>query len=187
MSALWLTVAPSLTGGWGLTTIEANAMRTSAVAYNVPGLRDSVRHDVTRWLVQPKQSLAGALIGALDELSDPQRQHLTASQARAWTARFSWDSSAERLAGVLSAETRQRELGNPERQAVDLAAVASWPPDVSEELGPLLRTTLRITGIISGDDDRLKVLLIGCDDRPRLKTLTGLLMRLTAAITTSLL
>ena len=99
MFTLWLTVSPSLAGGWGLTIIQANAMGTPAVAYNVPALPDSVRHAVTRWPPQPKRSLVGALIGALDELSDPQRRHFIASQARAWAARFSSTSSAERLAG----------------------------------------------------------------------------------------
>jgi glycosyltransferase involved in cell wall biosynthesis len=165
LSRAWLTVAPSLAEGWGLTIIEANAMGTPAVAYDVPGLRDSVRHAVTGWLVQPDQNLASAISSALDELSDPRRQHLIASQARAWAARFSWDSSAERLASVLFTEIMHRELGHPDqRQAVDLATVASWPPDVSGELSALLRSTLRVTDVISSDEEGINVLLIGCDE-----------------------
>ena len=165
LSRAWLTVAPSLAEGWGLTVIEANALGTPAVAYDVPGLRDSVRHAVTGWLVQPGQSLATTLISALDELSDPYRQHLIANEARAWAARFSWDSSAERLAGVLLAEIKHRELGSPgRRQAVDLATVATWPPGVTEDLGPILRKVLRVTDVISSDEDGLKALLTGCDE-----------------------
>lgn len=165
LSRAWLTVAPSLAEGWGLTVIEANAVGTPAVAHDVPGLRDSVRHAVTGWLVQPGQSLATAVIDAIDELSDPRRQRLIADQARAWAAKFSWDSSAERLAGVLLTEIRHRELGTPgRRQVVDLATLASWPPDVSGDLGPVLRKALRVTDIISTNDDGLKVLLIGCNE-----------------------
>jgi glycosyltransferase involved in cell wall biosynthesis len=165
LSRAWLTVAPSSAEGWGLTVIEANAVGTPAVAYDVPGLRDCVRHAVTGWLVQPGQNLTTALIDALDELSDTRRQYLIASQARAWAGRFSWDSSAERLAGVLLTEVRHRELGSPgRRQAIDLAALASWPRNVSQELGPILRKTLRITDVISSEDDELRVLLIGCDE-----------------------
>jgi hypothetical protein len=128
-------------------------------------LQDSVRHAVTGWLVQPGQSLTAALIDALDELGDPRRQHLIANQARAWAAGFSWDTSAERLAGVLLAEIRHRELGSPERrQAVDLATEAWWPPDLSGELYPLLRKRLRTTDVISSDGEGLKVLLFGCDE-----------------------
>src|SRR5260370_1347458 len=43
LSRAWLTVAPSLAEGWGLTVLEANSLGTPAVAYAVPGLRDSVR------------------------------------------------------------------------------------------------------------------------------------------------
>lgn len=161
----WLTVAPSLAEGWGLTVIEANAVGTPAVAYDVAGLRDSVRHASTGWLVHPGQSLATTLISALEELSDPLRQHLIAEKARAWAARFSWDSSAERLAGVLLAEIRHRELGSPaRRQAIDLATEASWPPEASAELGPLLRKVLRVTDVISSGNDGLRVILTGCDE-----------------------
>ena len=165
LSRAWLTVAPSLAEGWGLTIIEANALGTPAVAYDVPGLRDSVRHTETGWLVQPGQSLGVTISGALDELSDPRRRQLVANQAREWASRFSWDSSAERLAGVLLAEIRHREQGSPgRRQAVDLAALASWPAEVSDGLVPLLQQALRVTDIISSDENELKVLLIGCDE-----------------------
>jgi glycosyltransferase involved in cell wall biosynthesis len=165
LSQAWLTVAPSVAEGWGLTVIEANAVGTPAVAYDVPGLRDSVRHGVTGWLVRPDESLATALINALDELSDPDQQRLIADQARAWAHSFSWDSSAERLANVLLTEMRHQELGRPSRrQAIDLATVASWPLGVSEELVPILRKELRVTDIISSDNEGTKALLVGCDE-----------------------
>jgi glycosyltransferase involved in cell wall biosynthesis len=165
LSQAWLTVAPSMAEGWGLTVIEANAVGTPAVAYDVPGLRDSVRHGVTGWLVRPGESLATALGNALDELSDPHRQRAFADQARAWAHSFSWDSSAERLANVLLAEMKHQELGGPgRRQAIDLATVASWPPEVSEEVVPILRKELRVTDIISSDNEGTKALLIGCDE-----------------------
>jgi glycosyltransferase involved in cell wall biosynthesis len=161
----WLTVAPSVAEGWGLTIMEANAVGTPAVAYDVPGLRDSVRHGVTGWLVQPGDTLAGTLSDALSELSDPQRASIVADQARAWAANFSWDSSAERLAGVLLTEMRHRRLGVPERrQAIDLATTAFWPRDVGAEFGPLLRKTLRATDMVVRDDDGIKALLTGCDE-----------------------
>ena len=62
LATAWLTVAPSAAEGWGLTIMEANALGTPAVAYDVPGLRDSVRHGITGWLVRQGQSLADALV-----------------------------------------------------------------------------------------------------------------------------
>jgi glycosyltransferase involved in cell wall biosynthesis len=165
LSRAWLTVVPSMAEGWGVTIIEANAVGTPAIAYDVPGLQDSVRHAVTGWLVQPGQSLAGALTDAFEELSDPRRQQLIANQARAWATGFSWDTSAERLASVLLAEIRHRELGSPSRrQTIDLAAEASWPAEVSEQAGYFLRNALRVTDIVSVDDKGIKALLIGCDE-----------------------
>ena len=161
----WLTVAPSLAEGWGLTVIEANSLGTPAVAYNVPGLRDSIRHAATGWLVQPGETLATTLTEALHELGNPTSQQRMAEQARAWAAKFSWDSSAERLASVLLSEIKHRRLGCPgRRQAIDLATVASWRSDDSGELARHLRQTLRITDIISTDDTGIKVLLVGCDE-----------------------
>jgi glycosyltransferase involved in cell wall biosynthesis len=165
LAEAWLTVSPSLSEGWGLTVIEANAVGTPTVAYDVPGLRDSIRHMITGWLVQPGETLATTLARALEALSDPARRHQMASAARSWSASFSWDSTAERLASVLLAEIRHREQGVPERrQAIDLATVAYWPKNVGDELAPILRKVLRPTDIITNGHDGLKVLLIGCDE-----------------------
>lgn len=172
LSQAWLTVAPSMAEGWGLTVIEANAVGTPAVAYNVPGLRDSVRHGVTGWLVQPGENLATALAGAIAELTNSRTQQQIADQARAWASGFSWDSSAERLANVLLTEVWHQALGGPgRRRPVDLATVASWPPELSAEVAPILRKALRVTDIIISDDEGLRVLLIGCDELGAAKAL----------------
>ena len=44
-------VCPSEKEGWGLTVIEANAVGTPVVATDAAGLRDSVRHGETGFLV----------------------------------------------------------------------------------------------------------------------------------------
>lgn len=165
LSQAWLTVAPSLAEGWGLTVMEANTVGTPAVAYDVPGLRDSVRDKITGWLVPPGPGLATALINALDELADPDRQNLIADQSRQWARRFSWESSAERLAAVLLSEIAHREQGSlGRRKPVDLATVAWWSSSDVGEVGQLLRKTLRATDVISSDENGLRVLLTGCDE-----------------------
>lgn len=165
LAQAWLTVAPSMAEGWGLTVMEASAEGTPAVAYDVPGLRDSVRHGITGWLVQPAESLATALNSALRELSDPERQRAIEQQAMRWAANFSWDSSADRLASVLVTEMRRRELRMAERrQAIDLATIALWPPEAGQDLEPKLRKTLRATDIITSDESGVGALLIGCDE-----------------------
>jgi glycosyltransferase involved in cell wall biosynthesis len=172
LAEAWLTVAPSMAEGWGLTVMEAGAVGTPAVAYDVPGLRDSVRHGITGWLVQPGESLATALNGAISELSDPQRQCALEEQAIRWAANFSWDTSADRLASVLVTEMKRKELRIAERrQAIDLATIASWPPDASTDRERMLQKTLRATDIITIDESGISALLIGCDEVGALKAL----------------
>jgi hypothetical protein len=165
LNRAWLTVAPSLAEGWGLTVLEANAAGTPAVAFDVPGLRDSVRDEVTGWLVPPGQDLAAALGRALEELSTPHRQRSIAEACQWWAHRFSWDASAERLATVVMSEIARQELGSPSRRSpVQLATVAWWPPGEGDEMAELLRKTLRVTDVIRHTSDGLWALLLGCDE-----------------------
>ena len=145
----------------------------------------------TGWLVPPDEGLATAVAKALEELEQSAQRQLYAGHARAWAARFSWDASAERLARVLLSEIRHRELGSPpRRRAVDLATVASWSEGDLDDIERRLRKGLRVTDAISRSVDRLRVLLVGCDElgaaaalrraqvpaaRLRLSTTTGIL------------
>jgi glycosyltransferase involved in cell wall biosynthesis len=164
--AAWLTVMPSLAEGWGLTVIEANTLGTPAVGFNVPGLRDSIRDGRTGWLVPASADLTSTLAGALDELQDPDRRNFMADQCRRWAAAFSWDSSAERLAGLLLSEIKDRELGRTGRRSVvDLCTVASWPSDqADEDLERRLRKTLGMNDVITRHARGLSVLMCGCDE-----------------------
>jgi glycosyltransferase involved in cell wall biosynthesis len=165
LSRAWLTVAPSLAEGWGLTVLEANTLGTPTLAYNVPGLQDSVRHRVTGWLVSPGDGLGRALGSALEELSDPCRQQVIADACRQWSSRFSWDLTAERMARVLLSEISRAEHGaGSQRQVVDLATVALWAPGDADKAERYLRKELRVTDEIARSEAGLRVLLRGCDD-----------------------
>ena len=88
---------------------------------------------------------------------------------------FSWEASAERLAGVLLSEISHRDLGWPSRRrAVDLATVASWPSGQvdDDDLEQRLRKGLRVTDTITrSPDGGLSVLLAGCDEVDAAKAL----------------
>lgn len=165
LSRAWLTVAPSLAEGWGLTVMEANSVGTPAVAYDVPGLRDSVRDGITGWLVPADRDLTIPLEHALSELSDPARREAIAEQARRWAGRFTWDATAERMAGVLLSEIgRARLRTGSRRQASDLSTVAWWPPEDADAVEGPVRQGLRVTDVLRRDEDGVRVLFTGCDE-----------------------
>ena len=60
----WLILGTSIREGWGLAITEAASVGTPAVAYNVPGFRNSVRNGKTGILVTPQkpENLAQAVI-----------------------------------------------------------------------------------------------------------------------------
>ena len=54
-------IVPSVREGWGLIVIEANALGTPAVGYNVAGLRDSIKENVNGWLVEEGKTEAQSI------------------------------------------------------------------------------------------------------------------------------
>lgn len=93
LSSAWLFVTASMKEGWGLAVIEANACGTPAIAYNVPGLRDSIVHGENGLLI-PDGDLAGFSEAIIKMLKDDEGRRQMGKRAEAWASRFSWDSSA---------------------------------------------------------------------------------------------
>lgn len=93
-----LSVCASDVEGWGQVVAEAAAYGVPTVARDVPGLRDSVRHQHTGWLIpEPVADLAAVqarllvgIAGALDELEDPERRIEMSAACRSWAAQFDW-------------------------------------------------------------------------------------------------
>lgn len=99
---------PSHHEGWGLVVLEAAAAGIPAVGFDVPGVRDAIRHGRTGWLVGVSELPAGtepdivelyarALEVALAASADTAHQTRMASAARDWASRFTWDGTAEDL------------------------------------------------------------------------------------------
>jgi glycosyltransferase involved in cell wall biosynthesis len=93
-------VNPSEKEGWGLTILEANACGVPAVASDVPGLRDSVRHDHTGLLVPhgDVEALAAALRRVLTD--DVIWERLRAGALR-WAASYTWDAVTDQMQAVI--------------------------------------------------------------------------------------
>jgi glycosyltransferase involved in cell wall biosynthesis len=165
LALTWLTVVPSVAEGWGLTVIEANAVGTPAVVFDVPGLRDAVRPGRTGWLLPPEADLAGGIADALAELTDAAAREQMAGRCRSWAATFSWDDTAERLAAVVLEEmSRTRRHRRSRRRPSDLSVIGSFRVTDGNAMEQVLQHALRLTDAWNRSGDTFRVLLHGCDE-----------------------
>ncbi|MCD2192366.1 glycosyltransferase family 4 protein [Actinomycetospora endophytica] len=106
MDQAWLTTSTSDGEGWGLVVLEGAAAGVPCLALRATGIRDSVLDGVTGWLVDGIDDFAAALPRTLAELADPARAEQVSRACRDWAACFTWDRSAELLAGSVLSEMR---------------------------------------------------------------------------------
>jgi len=104
MQKAWVIVSTSTIEGWGMTITEANACATPAIGYDVPGLRDSIKHMKTGILVQYGniKAMAKAMIMLTE---DQELWRRLAENALNWAKQFDWDKSAERFVKVIESIT----------------------------------------------------------------------------------
>jgi glycosyltransferase involved in cell wall biosynthesis len=138
LAAAWLHVSASQFEGWGLSVIEAAALGVPTVAYNVDGLRDAIRDDVTGWLAAEGDDLADIVDRALKELSDPDRRAELRTACRQWSSRFTWEDSGERMARLILAE---RAAGPRRRRTPPGAAYVVRYTDGADERAALIENT----------------------------------------------
>lgn len=100
MQKAWVLVLTSAKEGWGLAVTEAAACKTPAVAYDVPGLRDAVKHMKTGLLVEPEniQKLARAVTLVL---TDDNLRNALAEGAYRYAQNLDWNYATERFLGVI--------------------------------------------------------------------------------------
>jgi glycosyltransferase involved in cell wall biosynthesis len=167
LAEAWLTVNATHGEGWGLGIMEAAAWGVPAVAFRVPGLRDSVRDAETGWLVEEGQLLAPAVATALEQLGDPETARRYRQACLDWASRFTWPRSAELLAGILTAEESRRLRGGGERRRVDdVAAIADVSGLSDHEVHGHLTSEslgLRATDLVYAQAGSLCAVLYGAD------------------------
>jgi glycosyltransferase involved in cell wall biosynthesis len=97
----WVLVNPSVREGFGLNVIEANALGTPCVAYDVAGLRDSVLNRETGLLSEAGsvESLAEKILMILGD--EGFRKKLS-WEALGYSKVFSWDKTAETFLEIIS-------------------------------------------------------------------------------------
>jgi cellulose synthase/poly-beta-1,6-N-acetylglucosamine synthase-like glycosyltransferase/glycosyltransferase involved in cell wall biosynthesis/O-antigen/teichoic acid export membrane protein len=112
----WVFVNPSFMEGWGITTLEANACGTPAVASDVPGLRDSIRDPFTGILVAyGKHEIFAENI--LKLIKDKRLRNTLSKEAIKWANNFTWENSARDLYSIVSEKVREGKEKVPARSA----------------------------------------------------------------------
>lgn len=94
LRSTWANVFPSPKEGWGITIIEAAACGTPSLASDSPGLRDSVRHGETGFLI-PHGDVPALAERMLQLAADPSLVTRLGTQARAYAVKLTWESAAE--------------------------------------------------------------------------------------------
>ena len=98
----WAVLYPSPKEGWGLTNVEAAACGTAAIASDSPGLRESVAHKRSGYLVRHDEGSDWA--ARLRELSgSPELRDRLGRGAIKHAAGFSWDRAADETEAWLDA------------------------------------------------------------------------------------
>jgi glycosyltransferase involved in cell wall biosynthesis len=89
----WAVVFPSPKEGWGISNVEAAACATPALASDSPGLRESVRHGVTGYLVPHGDSaaLAERMVALAGDRALVER---LGRAARSFAETLSWEAAA---------------------------------------------------------------------------------------------
>jgi glycosyltransferase involved in cell wall biosynthesis len=96
----WVLVNPSVREGWGLNVVEANGLGVPCVAYDVGGLRDSIRDGVTGLLAVDGcvDDLAGRVVSVLQ---DESFRFELSKKALEYASGFSWDRTAQEFMKML--------------------------------------------------------------------------------------
>ena len=103
-----ILLIPSIREGWGLVVTEANATSCVPVAYNVPGLRDSIQNGQNGILVNGPDELAKA---AIDVLKNEKKRTKIAKTGYNLSKKFSWERCYENFYKFIQKKPRGKILG----------------------------------------------------------------------------
>src|SRR3989344_8461 len=96
-----MLIFPSIREGWGLTAIEANSVKTPVVAYNSPGLRDSIVHGKAGLLCKENNpsELANNVIDLFRNKKLYKKLQIGGYE---WSKQFSWKQAGRESLNFLS-------------------------------------------------------------------------------------
>ncbi len=100
---LFLNASPK--EGWGLTVVEANACGVPVIGSDRPGLKDSIHHEKTGYLV-PYGDDAAFADRALQLLRDPELWQRMSDAGLEWARSLTWDKCADEMEALFLRDAR---------------------------------------------------------------------------------
>jgi glycosyltransferase involved in cell wall biosynthesis len=101
LARAWVLVNPSVREGFGLNVLEANALGTPCVAYDVAGLRDSIIDGRTGLLVKENGDVTKLAEAMIKVLGDGALRKALSENALEYCKSFSWDRTSQEFEKVL--------------------------------------------------------------------------------------
>jgi glycosyltransferase involved in cell wall biosynthesis len=108
LARAWVLVNPSVREGFGLNVLEANALGTPSIAYDVTGLRDSIINGKTGLLVKEKGDIKRLAEVISMVLSDRTLRMNLSANALEYSKNFSWDGTAQEFEKILKEMVSER-------------------------------------------------------------------------------
>ncbi len=96
----WVLVQTSRKEGFGITVLEAAACKTPTIAYNVPGLRDSIKHMETGILV-PLNDIESLTQAITTLLLTPNLRRKLAENAYRYALKHNWEKTARKFEKII--------------------------------------------------------------------------------------
>lgn len=100
----WVFITTSEREGWGLSVLEANACGTPAVAFDVPGLRNSIKNDETGILVK-NEDIKGIVKAVVKILKNDNLRSRLSKNCIEWSKKFDWDKTANEILAIIKQST----------------------------------------------------------------------------------
>jgi glycosyltransferase involved in cell wall biosynthesis len=109
LARAWVLVNSSVREGFGLNVLEANALGTPCVAYDVAGLRDSIIDGRTGLFVKENGDVGKLAEAIIRVLKDEALRKTLSENALEYSKNFSWDGTAQEFEKILKETVSGRD------------------------------------------------------------------------------
>lgn len=107
LSRAHIAINPSIREGWGLVVIEAAYVGTPTVAFDVPGLHDSIINNRTG-IICAENTVEDLARKILELIRDAKRYKRISRNAISWSRKFSWEKSTKKSLRLIENPVKEK-------------------------------------------------------------------------------